>query len=74
MQLLMRLRPSNLIIVAALPFIVYLFASSVNYQRSLRAILGVENGSSAFVPGFLALAVAFIAGLAVVVFSRASSR
>ncbi|AZO52738.1 MULTISPECIES: amino acid ABC transporter permease [unclassified Mesorhizobium] len=74
MQFLMRLRPSNLIIVAALPFIVYLFASSVNYQRSLRAILGVENGSSAFVPGFLALAVAFIAGLAVVVFSRASSR
>ncbi|TGR25205.1 MULTISPECIES: amino acid ABC transporter permease [unclassified Mesorhizobium] len=74
MQLLMRLRPSNLIIVAALPFIVYLFASSVNYQRSLRAIIGVENGSSAFVPGFLALAVAFIAGLAVVVFSRASSR
>ncbi|TPK77327.1 amino acid ABC transporter permease [Mesorhizobium sp. B2-4-15] len=74
MQFLMRLRPSNLIIVAALPFIVYLFASSINYQRSLRAILGVENGSSVFVPGFLALAVAFFAGLAVVVFSRASSR
>lgn len=74
MQFLMRLRPSNLIIVAALPFIVYLFASSVNYQRSLRAILGVENGSSVFVPGFLTLAVAFFAGVAVVVFSRASSR
>jgi polar amino acid transport system permease protein len=73
MQFLMRLRPSNMIIVAALPFIVYLFASSTNYQRSLRAILGVENGSSAFLPGFLVLAVAFAAGLAVVMFSRGPS-
>ena len=71
MQLLMRLRPSNLIIAAALPFIVYLFASSADYQRSLRAILGVEHGSSAFVPGFAILAVAFAAGVGAVVFSRA---
>ncbi|TPM07075.1 amino acid ABC transporter permease [Mesorhizobium sp. B2-3-11] len=70
MQLLMRLRPSNLIIAAALPFIVYLFASSADYQRSLRAILGVEHGSSAFVPGFALLAVAFAAGVGAVVFSR----
>ena len=73
MQLLMRLRPSNLIIAAALPFIVYLFASSADYQRSLRAILGVEHGSSAFVPGFALLAVAFAAGVGVVVFSRAKA-
>lgn len=74
MQFLKRLRPSNLIIAAALPFIIYLFATSADYQRSLRAILGVENGSSAFVPGFLALALAFAAGVGVVLFSRRSMR
>ena len=56
MSFLKRVRPSNLIILTALPFIIYLFTSSPAYQRSLRAILGVENGSSDFVPGFLALA------------------
>lgn len=70
MRYLMRLRPSNLIIAAALPFIVYLFASSADYQRSLRAIVGVEHGSSVFVPGFLLLVVAFAAGIGSVLFSR----
>jgi polar amino acid transport system permease protein len=74
MQFLKRLRPSNLIIAAALPFIVYLFVTSGDYQRSLRAIVGVENGSSVFVPGFIALALAFAAGLGVVLFSRAKAR
>lgn len=73
MRYLMRLRPSNLIIAAALPFIVYLFASSADYQRSLRAIIGVEHGSSAYVPGFLLLVVAFAAGMGSVLFSRASA-
>lgn len=71
MDYLRRIRPSNLIILTALPFIIYLFSTSRDYQRSLRAILGVENGSSAFVPGFAALALAFSAGLAVLFFSRA---
>jgi hypothetical protein len=70
MSFLKRVRPSNLIIVTALPFIIYLFISSADYQRSLRAILGVENGSSALVPGFLALAIAFSSGIAVLVLSR----
>ncbi|WP_448951210.1 amino acid ABC transporter permease [Labrys neptuniae] len=70
MDTLRRIRPSNLIILTALPFIIYLFATSRDYQRSLRAILGVENGSSAFVPGFAALAIAFTAGLAVLFFAR----
>jgi polar amino acid transport system permease protein len=73
MRYLMRLRPSNLIIAAALPFIVYLFASSPDYQRSLRAIVGVEHGSSVFVPGFLLLVMAFAAGIGSVVFSRISA-
>ncbi|PSJ58993.1 amino acid ABC transporter permease [Pseudaminobacter soli (ex Li et al. 2025)] len=72
MQFLMRLRPSNLIIAAALPFIVYLFGSSADYSRSLRAILGVEHGSSAAFLGFLALAVAFATGLGTVLFTRVS--
>lgn len=74
MRFLMRLRPSNLIILAALPFIVYLFASSGDYQRSLRAIIGIEHGSSVFVPGFLLLALAFAAGLGTVLFSRAAAQ
>lgn len=73
MSFLKRVRPSNLIILTALPFIIYLFTSSADYQRSLRAILGVENGSSAFVPGFLALAIAFSSGIALLAFSRAKS-
>ncbi|MDK1493507.1 amino acid ABC transporter permease [Sinorhizobium sp. 7-81] len=70
MSFLRSVRPSNLIILTALPFIVYLFASSGDYQRSLRAILGVENGSSTFVPGFLALMIAFASGIAVLFLSR----
>lgn len=74
MSFLRSVRPSNLIILTALPFIIYLFISSGDYQRSLRAILGVENGSSAFVPGFLALAIAFASGIAVLVLSRAKAK
>jgi len=73
MSFLRSVRPSNLIILTALPFIIYLFISSGDYQRSLRAILGVENGSSAFVPGFLALAIAFASGITLLVFSRAKA-
>lgn len=70
MSFVRSVRPSNLVILAALPFIVYLFASSPDYQRSLRAILGIELGSGIFVPGFLLLAVAFSAGFAVLLLSR----
>ncbi|MDG3579921.1 amino acid ABC transporter permease [Rhizobium sp. YJ-22] len=74
MSFLRSVRPSNLILLTALPFIVYLFASSGDYQRSLKAILGVENGSSAFVPGFLLMLVAFTAGFAVPTFASAKGR
>lgn len=59
-----------MIVLAALPFVVYLFASSNDYQRSLLAILGVEPGSSAFVPGFVLLCVAFVSGPATILFMR----
>lgn len=63
MKALTQLRPSNLILLAAAPFIVYLFATSPNYQRSLIAILGVEEEPGPLVWRFLALALVFALGL-----------
>jgi polar amino acid transport system permease protein len=58
------IRPSNLVILGALPFIAYVFATSPDYQRAARAILGIDPGSSALVPGFLLLTLALVTGLA----------
>jgi len=63
MSFLARIRPSNLIILFALPFLVWLFATSPDYGRSLMAIVGVERGAGAFVPGFGLLLTAALAGL-----------
>lgn len=63
MSFLKRVRPSNLIILSATPFIVYLFATSPDYLRSLKALAGVENGSGRFVPGFLLFLAASASGL-----------
>lgn len=46
MARLARVRPSNLVIFAALPFIIYLFHYVPNYRRSFIAILGVESGAT----------------------------
>lgn len=64
MSFVRSIRPSNLVIVASLPFILYLFAGSPDYQRALMAIIGVEQGSSAFIPGFLLWLTVSAAGLA----------
>ena len=66
------IRPSNLVILAALPFIAYVFATSPDYQRAARAILGIEPGSSALVPGFVLLSVALFAGIAAPLLIRRS--
>jgi polar amino acid transport system permease protein len=66
------IRPSNLVILAALPFIAYVFATSPDYQRAARAILGIEPGSGALVPGFILLSVALFAGLAAPLLIRRS--
>lgn len=55
------LRPANLLLLLALPFLVWLFATSPDYTRSLAAIIGVERGASALLPGFL-LCLALFAG------------
>lgn len=56
-----RLRPANLLLLLALPFLVWLFANSADYSRSLTAIIGVERGSAALLPGF-GLSLALFAG------------
>ncbi len=63
MNVLMRLRPSNLIILFALPFIFWLFLTAPDYGRSLTAIVGVERGSATFLPGFGLMLLAAFSGL-----------
>ncbi|MGE3875660.1 MAG: amino acid ABC transporter permease [Parvibaculaceae bacterium] len=70
MRFLKKLRPSNLIILSALPFIIYVFAASTDYRRSLVAILGIEQGSSLLLPGFFLLLLAFASALAALFWHR----
>lgn len=59
----LRIRPSNLVLLAALPFAVYLFATVDKYTRALVFILGVEENAGAIFAAFLVLALALVAGL-----------
>ncbi|SFT88270.1 amino acid ABC transporter membrane protein, PAAT family [Pseudovibrio denitrificans] len=62
MNVLRTLRPSNVILIAAMPFIIYLFVSTNNYKRSIYAIVGIgENASTLFASFLCALAI-FCAG------------
>lgn len=64
MQALKSIRPSNLVILFASPFLVYLFFVSSDYLRSLRAILGIEdNALQQFITYFVLLAI-LVLGLA----------
>ena len=49
-------------LLAAAPFIVFLFASSSKYLRSLKAIIGIESGAAELLTGFLVLFVLLAAG------------
>lgn len=53
---LKKIRPSNLVLLAAAPFIVFLFASSSKYLRSLKAIIGIEPGALGMLTGFALVA------------------
>ncbi len=53
------LRPANLLLLLALPFLIWLFATSTDYTRSLVAIIGIERGSVSLLPGFLLCLLAF---------------
>ncbi|MBL4783950.1 MAG: amino acid ABC transporter permease [Cohaesibacteraceae bacterium] len=62
MNIFKTIRPSNLVLFAAAPLIIYLFASQRNYQRSLKAILGIEPHAGAIFVDFVFLLVALVAG------------
>ena len=49
-------------LLAAAPFLVFLFASSSKYLRSLKAIIGIEPGAPALLLGFLLLLALFASG------------
>lgn len=53
MSRLRSIRPSNLVLLAAAPFFIYLFATSSKYLRSLTAILGIGNNAGPIFVGFL---------------------
>ena len=65
--LLKNLRPSNLVLLAASPFLAYLFATDDNYFRALTFIIGVEANAGAVFPGFLLLTAALAAGIYVAI-------
>ena len=60
----MRIRPSNLVLLAALPFAIYLFATVDKYTRSLLFIVGVGNNAGAIFGVFIVLGAGLVAGLA----------
>jgi polar amino acid transport system permease protein len=62
MTRLTRIRPSNLVIFAALPFIIYLFSSVPNYRRSFISIIGIEQGALALLAGAVLLTLLFVSG------------
>ncbi|WP_299898090.1 amino acid ABC transporter permease [uncultured Ruegeria sp.] len=62
MSRLSTIRPSNLVLLAAAPFIFYLFATSSKYLRSLIAILGIGNNAGPVFVGFLLIVSVAILG------------
>lgn len=61
---LRELRPSNLILLVASPFLIYLFASDADYARSLAFIVGVEERAGPVFVSFLLVMAALGTGLA----------
>ncbi|MFS8181931.1 amino acid ABC transporter permease [Pseudovibrio denitrificans] len=62
MNVLRTLRPSNVILIAAMPFIIYLFVSTNNYKRSIYAIVGIGENASTLFASFLCGLAVFCAG------------
>ena len=62
MTRLARIRPSNLVIFAALPFLIYIFTSVPNYRRSLIAIVGIETGAPSLLFGAVLMSAMFFLG------------
>lgn len=62
MNVLRTLRPSNVILIAAMPFIIYLFVSTNNYKRSIFAIVGIGENAGTLFAGFLSALAVFGTG------------
>ena len=60
-----RIRPSNLVLLAAAPFIIYLFATVENYQRSLRFIVGVGDNALPIFITFVNIVAILVLGIGV---------
>lgn len=63
MHRLARIRPSNLVILTVLPFILYLFTMVPNYRRSITAIVGIEPGAGALLRDWLLVMAVLVMGL-----------
>ncbi|WP_284165895.1 amino acid ABC transporter permease [Frigidibacter sp. SD6-1] len=63
MHRLARIRPSNLVILTMLPFILYLFTMVPNYKRSITAILGVEQGAPVLLRDWLLIMAVLVLGI-----------
>ena len=64
---LRELRPSNLVLLAASPFLIWLFATNEAYWRSLVFILGVENNAGLIFVSFILITSAMAALLTAVI-------
>ncbi len=62
MNWFLRLRPSNMVILAALPFVIYLFTMVPNYRRSFISIVGIETGAGRLLEEFLVLVAISVLG------------
>ena len=63
MHRLARIRPSNLVILTVLPFILYLFTMVPNYRRSITAIVGIEQGAGVLLRDWLLVMAVLVLGL-----------
>lgn len=63
MHRLARIRPSNLVILTVLPFILYLFTMVPNYRRSITAIVGIEPGAGVLLRDWLLVMAVLVLGL-----------
>ncbi|MDI3335108.1 amino acid ABC transporter permease [Defluviimonas aestuarii] len=63
MHRLARIRPSNLVILTVLPFILYLFTTVPNYRRSITAIVGIEPGAGVLLRDWLLVMAVLVAGI-----------
>jgi len=63
MNRIARIRPSSLVILSVLPFVIYLFTMVPNYRRSIIAIVGIEANAAQLLADFAAVVAILVLGL-----------